>query len=67
MAHHVRVDLDVCQGHGLCFAVSDQLFDLREPDGKAVVLVDPIPEDLLELAQESIDACPERALALVAD
>jgi ferredoxin len=67
LASHLKVDLDACQGHGLCYAVSEELFDLREPDGKAIVLLDPVPPKLLESAQESIDACPERAIILLAD
>jgi ferredoxin len=64
---HLHVDLEVCQGHGLCFFVSEDLFDLRDPDGKAIVRLDPVPEHLVDVARESIDACPEQAITLTAD
>lgn len=61
----LHVDLNLCQGHGLCYFESDELFDLRDEDGKAVLLMDEVPERLLEKARAAVRVCPERAIRLV--
>ncbi len=67
MAKHVRVDPDACQGHGLCYVTSDKLFMIDDGDGKARVLLDPLPEDLEDDALDAVDACPEQAITIVED
>lgn len=61
----IVVDLDACEGHGLCYFEAPDLFDLRPSDGKAVVKVDPIPDSLRPHAERCVDVCPERAIAVV--
>ncbi|GAA2380193.1 ferredoxin [Dactylosporangium salmoneum] len=61
---HLRIDTVACKGHGLCFFGWSQLFDLRE-DGIAVGLVDEIPPDLRQDAEDAAAACPERAILIV--
>ena len=46
MAIHVTVDRDICQGHGLCYFTVARLFALSDEDGKASVLLDPVPAEL---------------------
>lgn len=67
MARHARVDRAICQGHGLCFFTSEKLFALDEADGKANVLVDPLPDDLHDDALDAVEACPEQAITVVED
>lgn len=67
MTARFRLDLELCQGHGLCYFESDELFDLRDDDGKAVILQDPVPDHLTEVATRAVRACPERALRLERD
>ncbi|MCB1486776.1 MAG: ferredoxin [Bauldia sp.] len=67
MAKHVRVDADACQGHGLCYFASDRLFVLDDSDGKARVLIDPLPEDLEDDALDAVETCPEQAITIVDD
>ncbi|GAB7005700.1 hypothetical protein JCM18899A_31730 [Nocardioides sp. AN3] len=67
MAMHISVDLGSCQGHGLCYFESEELFALRDPDGKSIVQVDPVPERLAPVARRSVDVCPERAIRLLDD
>ncbi|MCB1489355.1 MAG: ferredoxin [Bauldia sp.] len=67
MAKHVRVDRDVCQGHGLCYFTSDKLFALDDSDGKARVLIDPLPADLEDDALDAVETCPEQAITIVED
>lgn len=63
-AVRLTVDFDVCAGHGLCYFESSQLFDLRDSDGKAVVLVDEVPDHLVAVARTCVDGCPERAITV---
>lgn len=60
----ITVNLDLCEGHGLCYFEAPDLFTLRGADGKAVVLVDSIPEERLAAAIRCVDVCPERAITL---
>jgi ferredoxin len=60
----VRIDLDLCQGHGACRMTAPHLFFAREEDGQAYVLseeVKPEDEDITRLAAAS---CPEHAIIL---
>ena len=60
----VRVDLDLCQGHGVCVAEAPEVFDLDEVERKVVLRTDsPGPEqrEKLELA---VRHCPTGALSI---
>lgn len=61
----VRVDLETCQGHGLCYFAAEGLYEIRDSDGRAIVLLDPVPEDMHQAARKSADVCPERAITIV--
>jgi ferredoxin len=67
MALRVKVDQAVCQGHGLCYYASERLFALDDGDGRARVLLDPVPEDLREAARAAAAGCPEQAITLSED
>lgn len=58
------VDRGACAGHGMCYAVAPILVE-SDDQGDPVVLVDPIPEDLLDDADTAVSVCPERALSLM--
>lgn len=63
----IHVDLDSCQGHGLCRFEAEQLFELRDSDGKAVVVVDDddeVQEYQHDAARRAMNACPERAITI---
>jgi ferredoxin len=59
-----HVDLNVCQGHGVCHMSAPQVFELDEQDGHAIVMLDPVPSDLEADAQLGADSCPERAIMI---
>jgi ferredoxin len=63
----VRVDPDVCQGHGLCYFTAPDLFALSPEDGRASVALDPVPDDLVKAARQAVASCPEQAIAIVED
>jgi ferredoxin len=62
----VSVDLDVCQGHGVCHMTAPDVFELDEEDGHAIVQQDPVPAGQEADAQLAADSCPERAITVTA-
>lgn len=67
MALRVKVDRAVCQGHGLCYYTAEQLFALDEADGRARVILDPVPEELRAAARAAAAGCPEQAITVSED
>jgi ferredoxin len=59
-----HVDLNVCQGHGVCHMSAPQVFELDEEDGHSIVMVDPVPPEMQADAQLGADSCPERAIMI---
>lgn len=57
----VYVDQDLCIACGACIDTAPELFDYND-EGLAEALVDEVPEDQEELAQEAIDSCPTEAI-----
>lgn len=61
----VRVDADVCTGHGRCYALAPEVFG---PDdrGHCEILVAEavVPEALVDQARLGRDNCPELAIEL---
>jgi sterol 14-demethylase len=63
-AFHVRVDLDLCQGHAVCVGESPQVFEI-DPKEKKVVLRTGSPDASLRASVESaVRHCPSRALSI---
>ncbi len=58
----VRVDPEICQGHGVCHMTAPDLFLLRDEDGQAYVESEEISPGQQELARLAADSCPERAI-----
>jgi ferredoxin len=61
----VKVDLNVCQGHGVCHMSAPDVFELAAEDGHSIVIADPVPAELESDAQLGVDSCPERAISAV--
>ena len=58
----VRVDLDLCQGHGVCCSEAPELFEL---DGDKVrVKVDAVAPEQAAAARLAAKYCPTRAISL---
>jgi ferredoxin len=58
----LSIDASRCQGHGRCSLMNPKLFDVSD-DGLGQVLVpDPEPDDLADVAR-AIDNCPESAIS----
>ena len=60
----IKIDCDLCQGHGLCVATAPELFEFQGDDMQPTVLRDPVPEELQEDAVTAVDCCPERAISI---
>jgi ferredoxin len=58
----VQVDQDTCVGAGGCEAAAPDIFQVK--DGKAIVIVDNIPEDQETKVQEAVDSCPTGAISI---
>lgn len=63
----VRVDPDVCQGHGVCHMSAPELFHLRDEDGQAYVESEEVPAGLEDAARRGEESCPERAITVWVD
>jgi ferredoxin len=58
------VDLNACLGYANCVVEADAIFDFDDQTEKPIILVDPIPDELLEDAENAVAACPMNAITL---
>lgn len=61
----LRIDDEICQGHGRCYSLAP---DLCEPDdlGAGRVIGDGVvTAELADQAQRAVDNCPECAVSLI--
>ena len=59
----VRVDPDLCVGHGRCYALAPDVFG-ADDYGHAEVLVSDVDGALADQARISVENCPERAISI---
>lgn len=57
------VDEDRCRGHGVCWTLCPEVFDLTD-DGYAEALVEEVPADYENAVRTAVTSCPERAIVL---
>ena len=57
----VVVDYDLCEANALCMKAAPEIFRV-EDDDTLTILVDVIPGDLKEKAQEAARLCPRQAI-----
>ena len=60
----VRVNKDSCSACGVCEWLVPEVFSL-ETEPYAVVLLDPVPEELEDAVREAAENCPEGAIEIV--
>jgi ferredoxin len=60
----LTIDEDRCEGHARCVARAPRIFDVDDDQGRSLLLLDEVPEELEESARSAIDACPERAIGV---
>ena len=59
----VRVNKDLCSACGVCEGLVPEVFSL-ETEPYAVVLLDPVPEELEDAVLEARDECTEEAIII---
>ena len=64
MSPRVVVNAELCQGHTLCNMAAPELFQLRDEDGHAYVVVDELTPEQVPLARKAEAGCPERAITV---
>jgi ferredoxin len=62
----IRIDKDVCSGHGRCFTVAPEAFDFDD-EGFGVVKFEAVPAQFEAVARRAVDGCPEQAIVLDED
>jgi len=62
----VRIDTDLCTGHGRCYSLAPEVF---EPDdlGHGRVILEDVPEQLRQRAELGVKNCPEQAISIIED
>jgi len=60
----IKVDRDLCQGHGRCVIVAPELFAFADGEDQAHVFTENVPAESEALAERAARACPERAVII---
>lgn len=60
----IEVDPDKCNGHGICEAIAEDVFEVRD-DGFVQILDAQQPESDRERMRDAVTQCPAAALRLV--
>ena len=59
----IRVNADVCTGHGRCYSLGPDVFSADDV-GHCVLLVDEVPASLEDQARSGERNCPEQAITI---
>jgi ferredoxin len=59
----IRIDRDLCTGHGRCFSLAPEVFGFDE-EGFSVLKLETITPDLEAAARRGAGGCPERAVSV---
>jgi ferredoxin len=60
----IRVDYDLCQGHGMCVLEAPEVFALDKADDQVRVLVEQPDEPLRGKVSAAVLYCPTMALSI---
>jgi ferredoxin len=60
----IKVDRDLCQGHGVCRSEAPELFDVDREIEQVVVKQEQPPESQREKVVAAVRYCPTRALSI---
>ena len=60
----VGVDLDLCQGHGVCAGEAPEVFAVDPAESRVVLLDANPPETLRAKVEAAVKYCPTRALRI---
>ena len=57
----LRVDLELCAGHGRCYVLAPEIFD-EDERGRCRLLLESVPSELEARARRAAGNCPEDAI-----
>ena len=60
---HIEIDSDSCTGHGRCYSLAAEVFDVDDA-GYGVVRLPDVPPELEAKARAAVTNCPERAITI---
>lgn len=60
----LRIDPELCAGHGRCYSLAPEVFDCDE-FGHGTVVSEELPEHLRPKAEQGAANCPEGAISLL--
>ena len=60
----VRIDPDLCAGHGRCYSLAPEVFDCDD-FGHGTLVSEEIAEELRAKAELGVANCPEGAISLL--
>lgn len=60
----IKLDLELCQSHGLCVEAAPEVFELRDDGFLYVLETEPRDSALLRKVDKAIVECPTSAIAL---
>jgi ferredoxin len=66
--YRIKVDMLLCQGHGVCTEECPEIFSVEEKATgypKVKVKNSTPPDELLAAVQDAVDYCPNRTIRLV--
>jgi len=63
----IHVDIDLCQGHGVCAGEAPEVFAVDPAESRVVVLDPDPPETLRAKVEAAVKYCPTRALRITED
>ncbi|MEI2638961.1 MAG: ferredoxin [Microthrixaceae bacterium] len=66
MGVRIKVDLDLCQGHGVCESEAPEIFEVGN-DRKVHVLNETPHESQLTAVNLAVKYCPTHALSLIVE
>jgi ferredoxin len=60
----VVVDLDLCQGHGMCVVEAPSVFELAKGARQVAILTEQVDDEHLAAVKQAVKYCPNAALSL---
>jgi sterol 14-demethylase len=61
----IKVDLDLCQGHGVCVNEAPEIFELEDDESKVRILNEQPDQEHRPPIESAIRNCPTRAIRLI--
>lgn len=60
----VRIDPELCTGHGRCYTLAPGVFDSDDRGLGLVAVVGDLPPEFQQSARQAVANCPEQAISI---